>query len=104
MAEIRPGGRAVEFFNEQIFSELRAFAQVPDDFLNDGFRLDGLESGGGKGGELMARVGENYIVKCLSKGDHIVLLRIAGSYAQHVRTGETMLCPIYLHFRDQETG
>lgn len=52
----------------------------------------------------MARVGSSYIVKELSKGDHKTLLKIAGSYGNHVRTGDTLLCPIYLHFRDLETG
>jgi len=104
MSQIRPGGRECELFNDQMFSELRAFAQVPDDFINDGFSLEALESGGGKGGELMARVGEAFIVKRLSKSDHETLLLLTSSYHQHSRSGDTMLCPIYLHFRDKESG
>jgi len=100
---IRPAGRQAELFNEQIFSELRAHAQVPDDFVNSGWSLESLTNGGGKGGSLMVRVPDSYIVKELSKGDHKCVLRIATSYGQHVRGKETLLCPIYLHFRDKET-
>lgn len=103
-APIRPGGREAELFNERLFCELRAYAQVPDDFVNGGWDLGKLEAGGGKGGTLMARVSSAYIVKELSKGDHDTLLAIAGSYAKHVRAGETLLCPVYLHFRDVATG
>lgn len=104
MGAVRPSGCEAELFNDHIFCELRAYAQVPDDFVNAGWSLDSLRSGGGKGGALMARVGHSYVVKELSNGDHSVLLQIAGSYAQHVRSGETVLCPIYLHFRDIATG
>jgi len=100
---IRPAGRQAELFNEQIFSELRAHAQVPDDFVNSGWSLENLSHGGGKGGSLMARGRDSYIVKELSKGDHECLLRIATSYGQHVQGKETLLCPIYLHFRDKAT-
>eukprot|EP00928_Gymnodinium_smaydae_P083100 TRINITY_DN66362_c0_g1_i1.p1 TRINITY_DN66362_c0_g1~~TRINITY_DN66362_c0_g1_i1.p1 ORF type:complete len:389 (-),score=50.00 TRINITY_DN66362_c0_g1_i1:302-1468(-) len=101
---IRPAGREVILFSEKVFAELRAFAQVNDDFLNEGWSFQNLESGGGKGGTLMASVGGLYIVKEMSAGDHQTLLRIAGSYACHVREGETLLCPIYLHFQDVKTG
>merc|ERR1719229_415525 len=98
--EIRPAGRDVELFNDQVFRELRAFAQVPDDFVNTGWDLAALADGGGKGGSLMARIGSSYIVKEMSKGDHNTLLEIASTYGHHVREGETLLSPIYLHFRD----
>jgi hypothetical protein len=101
---IRPGGRQAELFNDQIFRELRAFAQVPDDFVNAGWNMDALQDGGGKGGTLMARIGSTYIVKEMSKGDHATLLDITNSYGHHVREGETLLSPIYLHFRDVLSG
>jgi len=98
---IRPAGRSVNTFNDQIFCELRAYAQVPDDFVNSGWNFDAdFAGGGGKGGTLMAKVGAAYIVKELSHGDHNCLLRITSSYAQHIRAGDTLLCPIYLHFQD----
>mmetsp|Transcript_48141 Transcript_48141/g.111494 ORF Transcript_48141/g.111494 Transcript_48141/m.111494 type:complete len:370 (+) Transcript_48141:114-1223(+) len=101
---VRPADREAELFNEHLFCELRAYAQVPDDFINSGWDLDQLKAGGGKGGALMVRVGHAYLVKELSSGDHMSLLAIAGSYGRHVRGGETLLCPIYLHFRDVQTG
>lgn len=101
---IKPAGRQAELFNDHIFRELRAYAQVPDDFIDTGWSLTDLEKGGGKGGTLMARVGSSYIVKELSAGDHKTLLQITASYAQHVRSGDTLLCPIYVHFRDVSSG
>eukprot|EP00929_Paragymnodinium_shiwhaense_P047094 TRINITY_DN2389_c1_g1_i4.p1 TRINITY_DN2389_c1_g1~~TRINITY_DN2389_c1_g1_i4.p1 ORF type:complete len:411 (-),score=84.59 TRINITY_DN2389_c1_g1_i4:197-1429(-) len=102
--EIRPAGREVQLFNDQVFCELRAFAQVPTDFVNEGWSLESLQKGGGKGGSLMASIGDRYLVKEMSVGDHKTLLALAGSYGRHVRSGETLLCPIYLHFRDMKTG
>merc|ERR1719253_1952394 len=101
---IRPAGREVELFNDKIFCELRAYAQVPDNCVNEGWDFVELQNGGGKGGTLMAKVGASFIVKELSKGDHKALLAIAGSYGQHVRMGDTLLCPIYMHFRDIASG
>lgn len=98
---IRPAGRQVNLYNDQIFCELRAYAQVPDDFVNGGWNFEkDFAGGGGKGGTLMARVGDAYIVKELSPGDHKALLQITSSYAQHIRAGDTLLCPMYLHFQD----
>lgn len=102
--EIRPGGMTVELFNDNIFCELRAYAQVPDDLVNEGWNLKSLRNGGGKGGTLMAFVGTSFIVKELSAGDHKVLLALARSYGAHVRSGETMICPIYLHFCEPSSG
>mmetsp|Transcript_61741 Transcript_61741/g.133770 ORF Transcript_61741/g.133770 Transcript_61741/m.133770 type:complete len:368 (-) Transcript_61741:111-1214(-) len=103
-SSITPAGREVVFFSEEVFRELRAYAQVPDTFVNSGWNFSDFSNGGGKGGTLMARVGENYIVKELSKGDHKTLLQISRSYAHHVRGGNTLICPIYMHFRDVATG
>lgn len=102
--DIRPGGRECQCFNDDVFSSLRASAQVPDDFLNEDWGLEQLAEGGGKGGSMLARVGESYIVKELSRGDHATLLQIAGSYAEHIKTGDSLLCPIYLHFKDLPSG
>mmetsp|Transcript_20498 Transcript_20498/g.52090 ORF Transcript_20498/g.52090 Transcript_20498/m.52090 type:complete len:370 (-) Transcript_20498:217-1326(-) len=96
---VRPAGVECELFNDHIFRELRAYAQVPEHFANTDWSLKSLEHGGGKGGTQMARIGDAYIIKELSKGDHKALLEVTGSYGQHVRSGETLLCPIYLHFR-----
>jgi len=99
-SSIRPAGRAVELFNENVFSELRSRAGIPDDFLNTGWDFANFQHGGGKGGSMMAFVEDKFIVKELSAGDHKPLLSLAPSYGDHVRTGDTLLSPIYLHFRD----
>lgn len=96
-----PGGREVELFNEYYFRPLRERAGVPEDFINS-WSIDGLSAGGGKGGTLMARL-DNFIVKELSKGDHQTLLRITESFSEHLRTGKSLLSPIFRHFRDKAT-
>lgn len=50
----------------------------------------------------MARL-DNFIVKELSKGDHQTLLGITESFSEHLRTGKSLLSPIFLHFRDKAT-
>eukprot|EP00913_Durusdinium_trenchii_P007906 g7417.t2 len=71
----------------------------PDDFLH-GWSLESLSPGGGKGGTMMSRI-ENYLVKELSKGDHRTLLQITKSYCEHMQSGPSLICPIFLHFRDK---
>mmetsp|Transcript_52426 Transcript_52426/g.125257 ORF Transcript_52426/g.125257 Transcript_52426/m.125257 type:complete len:316 (+) Transcript_52426:86-1033(+) len=102
---INPAGRKVELFDDAVFAELRSKDDVPAAFINAGWDFDSdFKAGGGKGGTLMAMVGDSYIVKELSKGDHIALSKIARSYVRHVCDGETLLCPIYVHFVDVATG
>lgn len=100
---IRPAGREVELFNETTFRELRALAKIPDDFVNKGWDISSLTHGGGKGGSLMAFFGD-FIVKEMSAGDHRTLLKVSESYSAHVQAGATLLCPVYLHFKDVATG
>jgi len=102
--EIRPAGRDAKLFNDKLFKQLRRIASVPDDFVNTGWNLESLESGGGKGGCRMAFLGSEYIVKELSSSDHHTLLSIAASYVEHVRDGDTLLGAILLHFKDTSTG
>jgi len=101
---IRPSGREVTLFNDEHFSQLRQLAGVSDDFVNSGWSFESLESGGAKGGCLMAFLGSEYVVKELSSGDHESLLQVTESYVEHVRGGDTTLCAILLHFQDQATG
>lgn len=103
-ADIWPGGHKARLFNDDIFAELRTLAGVPEDFTNLGWDISKLMKGGGKGGTMMARIGTSYIVKELSVKDHGTLLSVARSYSQHVRSDDTLLCPIYLHFRDIISG
>eukprot|EP00435_Cladocopium_sp_Y103_P026637 s3619_g6.t1 len=102
---IHPAGRNVELFNEMVFSALRSMASVPDDFINDGWDFSTFQHGGGKGGSMMAFVEDKFIIKELSPGDHKSLLELAPAYGRHVNRGiTTLLSPIYLHFRDEESG
>jgi len=102
---IRPAGRNVELFNEMVFSALRSMASIPDDFVNDGWDFASFQHGGGKGGSMMAFVEDKFIIKELSAGDHKSLLQFAPSYGRHACRGyKTLLSPIYLHFRDEESG
>lgn len=100
---IRPAGRDVELFSETTFRELRALANIPDDFVNKGWDISTLTHGGGKGGSLMAFLGD-FIVKEMNAGDHRTLLKLSENYSAHIRGGATLLCPIYLHFKDVATG
>ncbi|CAJ1342494.1 unnamed protein product [Effrenium voratum] len=102
MTEIRPAGREVELFNDHCFRLLRQKAQLSDGFINEGWSMASLAGGGGKGGTLMAKVG-NFIVKELSAGDHKTLLQVTDSFGEHLRAGPSLLSPIFLHFRDKET-
>lgn len=97
---IKPAGHDVVLFNDELFSQLRSLAGVPADFVNNGWSFESLESGGAKGGCLMAFVGSEYVVKELSTDDHESLLEISRSYFEHVRDGKTLLGLIFLHFED----
>jgi hypothetical protein len=101
---ICPAGREAKLFGEVFFSQLRKAANIPDDFVNEGWSLDSLESGGAKGGCLMAFLGSEFVVKELNSGDHHSLLKITESYFEHVRDGDTMLGAILMHFEDLATG
>lgn len=102
--EILPAGRTVKLFNDEVYSQLRHELDIADSFVNEGWTLEGLKSGGAKGGCMLAFLDSEYIVKELSYGDHNALLAIARSYFHHVRGGDTLLAAILLHFEDAETG
>jgi hypothetical protein len=101
---ITPAGRDTELWNDELFSQLRKDAGVPDDFLNQGWSYDKLEKGGGKGGTLMAFLWGMYIVKELSDGDHKTLLEVTQSYVEHLRNGESRICTVLLHYIDLDSG
>ena len=63
-----------------------------------------MQSGGGKGGTLMAFLWGKYIVKEMSKGDHNCLFAVAHSYAKHLLDGDSMICTVLLHYKDVESG
>lgn len=101
---IRPAGLEAELWNDSHFSQLRKANGVPDDFVNEGWSYKDLEKGGGKGGTLMVFIEGKYIVKELSKGDHKTLLSVTESYAEHVKSGDSRLCMVFLHYRDLASG
>jgi hypothetical protein len=101
---IRPGDRDAVLFNDEVFSQLRRAAGVPDDFVNKGWSLETLESGDAKSGCLMAFLGSDFVVKELNSDDHESLLRISQSYLEHVLDGDTLLAAIFLHFEDAPSG
>lgn len=58
------------------FKLIRQVSGIPDDFLSDTFDFGKLSSGGGKGGDVMARSSDGkYFVKQLNDGDAHSLLR-----------------------------
>lgn len=101
---IRPAGREIEVWNDELFQRLRKENGVPDDFLNEGWTYDKLEKGGGKGGTLMAFLWGKYIVKEMNKGDHEAMLKVTPSYIEHMCGGDSRICPVFLHYRDIESG
>lgn len=108
----RVAGRLVEVLNDEIYGPLRAAHQVPEDFLENGQKSQGLnlemprsESHHGKGGQAQFESGcRRYVIKSLSKDDNETLQRIAGPLVERMLDGSTMLCPIYMHFKDIATG
>jgi len=108
----RIGGRLVEVLNDDIYAALRAAHKVPDDFLEHQHNCKGLdldmprtESHHGKGGHAQFESScRRYVVKSLSKDDNKTLLQIAGPLVERMLNGATMLCPIYMHFKDIATG
>jgi len=101
---ITPAGRECELWNDEYFSQLRKDAGVADDFLNEGWSYDQLIKGGGKGGTLMVFLWGKYIVKEMSEGDHVTMLEVTPSYVEHLHNGKSLICTVFLHFRDIPSG
>jgi hypothetical protein len=101
---IIPAGREIELFNDEYFSQLRKDADISDDFINEGWSYDQLVKGGGKGGTLMVFLWGKYIVKEMSDGDHKTMLEITQEYVQHLHNGKSLLCTVFLHYRDIQSG
>eukprot|EP00930_Biecheleria_cincta_P098131 TRINITY_DN89813_c0_g1_i1.p1 TRINITY_DN89813_c0_g1~~TRINITY_DN89813_c0_g1_i1.p1 ORF type:complete len:471 (+),score=110.46 TRINITY_DN89813_c0_g1_i1:88-1500(+) len=102
---IRVSGREVLLYNDQHFRKIRALHGVPDSFIATGWDLEhDLKKSDAKGGNLMAFIGNDFVVKDLNASDHASLLDIARSYAEHCVSGETLLAPMFLHWHDLETG
>lgn len=104
LAPVGPAGLECFVWNDAQFRRIREAADVPTEFLREGWNFDSLSEGTGKGGGKMVFIGSKYIVKELSGEDHHTLLQIAESYAEHVLGGESLLCRMLLHFGDPRTG
>lgn len=102
---IMPGGREVDLFNDDhVFAEIRRDWGIPDGFLNSGWSWQMLEPGRGKKESEMVHIKGKYVIKEITYGEHRCLRSIGYSFLQHMRSGSTLLCPIFLHYRDLETG
>lgn len=101
---MKPAGRDVIAFNDDLFGQLRKISGIADDFVDSGWSFDSLESSGAKGGCLLAFVGSDFVVKELSASDHDSLLNITCDYFAHVCGGDTLLSAILLHFEDVATS
>jgi hypothetical protein len=79
------GRRRVATYNDGCFKKLREQLGIEDDFLESAFNFEEMSEGGGKGGALMCLTKDSkYLVKEMSKGDHLVLSRLAASYVEHM--------------------
>jgi len=97
----------VQTVKDNHFSLLRHKFGVPDNFLDGQFDFGKLTSGGGKGGDLMARsFDDRYFVKQLNKGDGRSLLDEAflREYIEVVSKGTSLLCRIFAVFRHPTQG
>mmetsp|Transcript_67388 Transcript_67388/g.171026 ORF Transcript_67388/g.171026 Transcript_67388/m.171026 type:complete len:386 (-) Transcript_67388:113-1270(-) len=93
-------GSPVEAFQDDLWRKVRVRDGVPSNFLEHPSVVGEFKPGGGKGGDLMAfTTCGRYIIKEI-KGDHQSLLTVAHSYCERILQGNTLLCKVYLHYRD----
>ena len=84
----------VQTVKDNHFSLLRHKFGVPDNFLDGQFDFGKLTSGGGKGGDLMARsFDDRYFVKQLNKGDGRSLLDEA-FLREYIEVVSKARCPL----------
>lgn len=97
-------GKSIKHHNADLYAEARAHFGVPDDFLSD-FKFASLRASGGKGGDLLAFVGEDYIVKQVTGSDQELLEKRAfvASHVEHV-TGRSLIARVLLHFYVPQDG
>ena len=93
------GGCDVDLFNDDLFAAVRALFRARADFL-DSFSFGYLGHAGGKGGDMLGFTEDaTYIVKSVNSVDHQTLLNITEHYVDHMCSGESLICPILMHFR-----
>ncbi|CAE8734622.1 unnamed protein product, partial [Polarella glacialis] len=109
---VRVAGQDVKVWNDDLFQKVRALHGVPDNFLDNNDPAQAAidlhrprpESVNGKGGgaQFSTRDGQ-FIVKAVSADDQKTLLQLTGELVERLLRGQTLLCPIYLHFVDPHT-
>lgn len=93
------GGEPVFVFNDAHFARVRDKHGIANNFLAK-FEFRSLRLFGGKGGNLMAfTVDKRFLVKELSKGDNVSLLKRTPLLVDRQITGDSLICPLYLHFQ-----
>lgn len=115
----RVHGSEVEAWNEEHFSALRKFHGVDGAFHAE---VDGsgclrnelstfdlgaprVEGKFGKGGHHQYTSScRNFICKSLADDDHKSLLRRTESYVERMLTGQSLLVPFYMHFREPKSN
>lgn len=89
------------------FGVVRRAESLSDDFLVDNFDFNGLGSGGGKGGDVMARTRDGrFFVKTLNATDGKSLLEdtFLRAYVSRATTGQSLATKIYAVFVHPELG
>jgi len=101
-SSVRPANLECEYWNDELWHQLRRKDGVQDTFVNTGWSLSTMRGSGAKGGTMMAYVSDKYVVKELSPSDHKALLEATPALCKHMAEGLSLLTPIYLHFRIKE--
>jgi len=100
---VRVGTKEVELWNDGLYQRVRDAHHVPDEFLQGTVDISSahMMPNEGKGGSPLYMTDDRmYIVKEISAGDHHALLAHVEAYVERMVAGSSLLCPIYLHFRD----
>jgi len=95
------GGEQVQAYNDALFAQVRQKYAVQPNFLAK-FDMKSLRMFGGKGGNLMAfTLDKRYLVKEISSDDQQSMLKHARTIIARQMTGESLICPLFLHFTRQ---
>jgi len=108
---VQVAGRKIEVWNDEFFSQLRRAHGISDNFLNMDkestvdLATPRSESKLGKGGEAQYISRDaKFIIKSVGGADHQSLLIRAEAYVERLLKRKSLLVPIYLHFRDPDSG
>ena len=105
--QLTVGSTIVSTVRDDQFSVVRRAYGVADDFLDGNFDFAKLGSGGGKGGDVMARTNDGkWFVKTLNAGDGKSLLDedFLKDYVGRVTSGQSLLTKIVAVFDHDDQG